>query len=68
MGDVATFNGKPVVHAHVVLSRQDGTTVGGHLWEGYVNPTLEVFVTVNPTALEKTPDERSGMKMIDPKK
>jgi uncharacterized protein len=68
MGDIATFNDQPVVHAHLILARQDGTTVGGHLWEAYVNPTLEVFVTVNATPLEKTPDEASGMKLIDPKK
>lgn len=66
IGDVATFNGKPVVHGHVVLGRRDGSTVGGHMWELKVNPTLEVFVTVNKTALKKKPDEASGMKVIDP--
>ena len=68
MGDVAEFNGKPVVHAHVVLGKQDGSTVGGHLWEAHVNPTLEVFLTANPHPLEKVPDAESGMKVIDPTK
>lgn len=67
MGDVATFNGKPVVHMHAVLGRQDGSTVGGHVFELNVNPTLEVFVTVNTTPLKKRPDDASGMKLIDPK-
>jgi predicted DNA-binding protein with PD1-like motif len=66
MGDIATFNGKPVVHAHMVLGRHDGTTVGGHLWEAYVDPTVEVFVTVNAAPLKKKPDDASGMKLIDP--
>ncbi|WP_255550970.1 DUF296 domain-containing protein [Granulicella sp. dw_53] len=66
MGDVATFNGRPVVHTHVVLGKHDGSTVGGHLWEMHVNPTLEVFVTVNSVPLRKRPDEASGMKVIDP--
>jgi predicted DNA-binding protein with PD1-like motif len=66
IGDVATFNGKPVVHAHLVLGREDGSTVGGHLWEAFVNPTLEVFVTANSVPLKKVPDETSGMKVIDP--
>ncbi len=66
IGDIALFNGKPVVHAHMVLGRQDGSTIGGHLWEAYANPTLEVFVTANPTPLQKTPDSASGMKLIDP--
>ena len=67
IGDVATFNGKPVVHMHAVLGRQDGSTVGGHVFELNVNPTLEVFVTVNMTPLKKRPDDASGMKLIDPK-
>ena len=65
IGDVAMFNGKPVVHAHMVLGRADGSTVGGHLWEAFVSPTLEVFVTVNTPPLQKTLDDESGMKIID---
>ena len=68
MGDIATFNGKPVVHAHLVLGKHDGSTVGGHLWEMHVNPTLEVFVTAHTVGLQKVPDEPSGMKVIDPSK
>ena len=67
IGDVATFNGKPVVHMHAVLGHQDGTTTGGHVFELNVNPTLEVFVTVNSVPLKKRPDEASGMKVIDPR-
>jgi predicted DNA-binding protein with PD1-like motif len=66
IGDIATFNGKPVVHTHVVLGHRDGTTVGGHVWELHVNPTLEVFVTADTTPLKKRPDDASGMKFIDP--
>ena len=67
IGDVANFNGKPVVHAHMVLGKRDGSTVGGHLWEAHVNPTLEVFVSVDAEPLQKKLDEQSGMKVIDPK-
>jgi predicted DNA-binding protein with PD1-like motif len=67
IGDVATFNGKPVVHAHMVMGKRDGSTVGGHLWEAHVNPTLEVFVSVDPVPLKKKLDDASGMKLIDPK-
>ncbi len=66
IGDVATFNGKPVVHMHAVLGRSSGSTVGGHVFELNANPTLEVFVTVNRTPLKKRPDDASGMKLIDP--
>jgi predicted DNA-binding protein with PD1-like motif len=66
VGDIATFQDKPVVHMHCVLAKRTGETVGGHVWELNVNPTLEVFVTVNQTPLKKRPDEASGMKLIDP--
>jgi predicted DNA-binding protein with PD1-like motif len=66
IGDVAMYNGKPVVHMHAVLGRHDGSTVGGHVFELRVNPTLEVFVTVNTVPIKKRSDEASGMKLIDP--
>jgi predicted DNA-binding protein with PD1-like motif len=66
IGDVATFNGKPVVHMHTVLGRRDGSTVGGHVWELHVNPTVEVFLTANSAPLNKRADAESGIKLIDP--
>jgi predicted DNA-binding protein with PD1-like motif len=66
IGDIAAFSGKPVVHMHTVLGKPDGTTVGGHVFELNINPTLEVFMTVNTTPLKKKPDDASGMKLIDP--
>jgi len=68
IGDIAAFQGKPVVHMHAVLGRRDGSTVGGHVWELTANPTVEVFLTANSTPLEKRPDEASGIKLIDPAK
>jgi predicted DNA-binding protein with PD1-like motif len=65
-GDIAESAGKPVVHMHVVLGKRDGTTVGGHVFELNVRPTLEVFLTANTVPLEKKPDNASGMKLIDP--
>jgi uncharacterized protein len=66
IGDVATFNGKPIVHMHAVLGKSDGTPIGGHVFELNVNPTLEIFMTVNSISLKKRPDDESGMKVIDP--
>jgi predicted DNA-binding protein with PD1-like motif len=68
IGDIAEFGGKPVVHMHAVLSKRSGATVGGHVFELNVRPTIEVFMTVDSTFLQKRPDESSGMKLIDPTK
>ena len=64
LGDVAMKDGKPTVHAHVVLGRSDGTTRGGHLLEGHVRPTLEVILVESPAHLRKAHDPESGLALI----
>jgi predicted DNA-binding protein with PD1-like motif len=66
IGDIALYNGKPVVHAHISLAAQDGTVRGGHLLEGFVTPTLEVFMTVEPATLNKKFSPEFGAPLIDP--
>jgi hypothetical protein len=51
---------------HAVLGKPDGSTIGGHVFELDVNPTLEVIVTVNMVPLKRKSDDASGMKVIDP--
>ncbi len=41
-GDILTADDKPNVHGHVVVGRRDGTTTGGHLMEGLIQPILIV--------------------------
>lgn len=54
LGDIATTeDGRPQVHAHIVLGTEDGQARGGHLLELQVRPTLEVIVTETPTHLRK---------------
>jgi predicted DNA-binding protein with PD1-like motif len=65
VGDIALQDGEPTVHAHAVLGRRDGTTIGGHLFEGRVWPTLELFLSAEPAALEKREDEETGLFLID---
>jgi predicted DNA-binding protein with PD1-like motif len=40
IGDIALYQGKPVVHTHMVVGSSDGTTRGGHVLAAYVFPTL----------------------------
>jgi len=63
-GDVALKDGKPRIHAHVVLGRSDGTTRGGHLKRAHVRPTLEVMLTETPAALQRVHDDRTGLALI----
>lgn len=64
-GDITLKDGKPKVHAHIVLGRRDGSTCGGHLISGHVRPTLEVMLVESPRHLARTFDERFGLALID---
>jgi predicted DNA-binding protein with PD1-like motif len=64
-GDVATADGEPRVHAHVVVGKRDGTAHGGHLLRGRVWPTLEVVLTAAPAELRKSHDPETGLALID---
>src|SRR4030088_1330942 len=39
-GDIALYQGKPLVHTHMVGGGPDGTTQAGHVLAAYVSPTL----------------------------
>ena len=65
-GDIALYEGKPVVHTHMLVGSPDGTTRGGHLLNAYVSPTLEVMVTVDQIAMHKRFDPETDLTLIDP--
>jgi len=64
-GDIAwKEDGEPVIHAHVVVGRQDGSTRGGHLKKAIVRPTLELVLEEFPSHLERKPDAETGLALI----
>lgn len=65
-GDVALKDEQPSIHAHVVLGRRGGATIGGHLVEARVRPTLELILHESPLDLRKRVDDRTGLALIDP--
>jgi predicted DNA-binding protein with PD1-like motif len=65
-GDIALYQGKPVVHTHMVVGSPDGTTRAGHVLDAYVSPTLEVMVTVDPITMKKRFDPETDLTLIDP--
>jgi predicted DNA-binding protein with PD1-like motif len=64
-GNVALSEGKPKLHAHIVLGKADGSAHGGHLLEGHVRPTLEVIVTESPAHLRRKSDPETGLALIE---
>jgi predicted DNA-binding protein with PD1-like motif len=63
-GNVALHEGRPKVHAHVVLGKRDGTAHGGHLLRAEVWPTLEVILTEAPSHLRRRHDRETGLPLI----
>lgn len=66
IGDVALNEGKPAVHAHIVIGRRDGSAHGGHLLRAHVRPTLELVLIEWPHHLCKRFDPVSGLALIRP--
>jgi predicted DNA-binding protein with PD1-like motif len=66
-GDVAWKDDEPVVHAHVVLGRRDGSTIGGHVVEARVRPTLELALTVGDNPFIRRHDSASGIALLAPR-
>ena len=64
VGDIGVHEGEPVIHAHCVLGRADGSAVTGHLLEGHVRPTLELFLTAYDDQIVRRMDEESGLPLI----
>jgi predicted DNA-binding protein with PD1-like motif len=65
LGDVAVSDKGPTLHLHTVLGKSDGSTVGGHLLEAHVRPTLEVTLIEPPAHLRKRKDPETGLALID---
>ncbi len=63
-GNVARFEKDLKVHAHALVSRADGSARGGHLLEGHVRPTLELFLSAT-AELRREKDEETGLPLLD---
>ncbi|MBC6605372.1 DNA-binding protein [Hymenobacter sp. BT188] len=65
-GNITLVGGKPVAHTHVSLATFDGLLHGGHLFELISGPTVELYVTVEPTPLYKQHNAEFDANLIDP--
>ncbi len=63
-GNIAEVGDDLKVHAHALVSRSDGSALGGHLLEGHVRPTLELFLT-EAGELRREKDEETGLPLLD---
>jgi hypothetical protein len=63
-GSIARSSDDVKIHAHAVLGRRDGSTIGGHLMRGVVFPTLEIFVVDYGARLTRQKDVETGLWLL----
>lgn len=66
-GNIGKKEGKYVVHAHGVVSLEDGQCIGGHFLYASVWPTVEVTIHETEVAVEKELDEETGLSLYSTK-
>lgn len=64
-GNVALFEGRPLLHAHITLSDDDMHAFGGHLVEAKVSATLEILFNKMDSGKTKLYNEEIGLKLFD---
>ena len=64
-GNVSLKDGRPFPHLHAVFGRSDFSTLGGHVVEAEVYPTLEVWLRTEQVAIRRRKDPESGLDLLD---
>ena len=64
-GNSSLKDGKPFLHIHGVFARPDFSTIGGHVKEARVHPTLEVWLRTEDVPVRRTHDDDSGLDLLD---
>jgi predicted DNA-binding protein with PD1-like motif len=64
VGNVSLLDGEPFAHTHVALSREDGSTVAGHL-DAATTFAGELWVRAFDARLERAHDEVTDLDLWD---
>lgn len=64
-GNIASFEDKPLVHAHINLSDKNFKAIGGHLKSAIISVTAEIVAFVYDTKVLRTKDNYSNLNLLD---
>ncbi len=64
-GNISVDADIPIVHTHVMISDEKRQLVGGHLFEGIVSVTAEIFLFPMDIALIRKADATLNFKGLD---
>lgn len=63
-GNVTSIDSNPFVHMHTVLSDENFSCVGGHLKEGIVGATCEIYLVNFEKEITRSFDSEIGLKLL----
>jgi len=63
-GNISLVENKPFLHVHAVVSDDEFATYGGHLKEGKVGASCEIYLTNFGIDIEREFDEETGLKLL----
>lgn len=64
-GNASVMNGDSYIHLHASLADEEGRAFGGHLNEGVIGATAEIFITVLDGSIERVHCDETGLNVFD---
>lgn len=64
-GNIGVLNGEKSVHLHGAFSREDYSTVGGHVHRLVVSATVEVIIEIFSATVTRRKSEEAGLNLMD---
>jgi len=65
IGNIATQEGNPIVHAHMIVADEIGNCWGGHLMKGCeVSVTIELVIIETEIELTRMRDDTTGLNLL----
>ncbi len=63
-GNIVKKDKEYLLHLHAVLGNENKKTIGGHLIEGKIEVTNEIFLIETDLNLSRTIDDKTGLKSL----
>ncbi|QXU50130.1 DNA-binding protein [Chryseobacterium sp. D764] len=64
-GNISEIEGKPTLHLHITLGREDYTALAGHLLEAKIQGAAEFIIYPLDTRVVKIKNEEIGINLYD---
>jgi predicted DNA-binding protein with PD1-like motif len=64
IGNASIKEGDPFTHIHVSLGKRDLSVIGGHFNDAAVHPNLEIWLSPEAQAVERTLDEACALYVM----